>query len=129
MLVAIAVLLRAPSATGSATSASIWQLRRAQPPAPIVLAVGGGGLRGLRLPVAARLPAAGDRSRQKASAPMIELVRRAHTSVRRRRDRGGVLLGFGAVLAARMIRGDEGPPDARRPRLPLRCPAPCWRSR
>ena len=88
------------------------------------------------LPVAARLPAAGVRPAREAVGDCAafdpDLVRAALNTdpVRDRATVLALVLGFGAVMAARMTRKplDRRRADARR-RSAMRFPAPCWRWR
>ena len=90
-------------------------LRRAQPPAPIVLtgwaALAACALCALPVLLGFVLPAATSRMKRAAAAGFDpDLVRPTLNTdpARRRRDRVALALGFGAVIAARLIRG-RGP--------------------
>ena len=116
MLVAIAALI-ALERYGRRDKRFHLAVRRAQPPAPIVLSGCGRGSRACAvcaLPVVLGFLVAGDRSRREAlrahaSIPISCAPRSTPILFAAAATVVALILGFGAVMAARMIRRD-GPP-------------------
>ena len=110
MLVVIAALI-ALERYGQRDKRFHLSVRRAQPPAPIVLSgwAAVARLRGLRAAGRARLPAAGRRPRARgdaaaASIPISCAPRSTRSCSPPARPCVALVLGFGAVMAARMLR-------------------------